>query len=89
MHIFKYSMLLFLGMMWPMEGMHYILKSVGWLLPLTLSTEAFRGISARAWGITHPSVYLGFLSSFGWIVYFMVITCIVVKWRKGLGGSGR
>ncbi|XP_054276021.1 ABC transporter G family member 23-like [Macrosteles quadrilineatus] len=75
------------GMMWPMEGMHQVLKSIGWLLPLTLSTEAFRGISARAWGITHPAVYLGFLSSLGWIVYFMVITCIVVKWRKGLGGK--
>jgi len=73
------------GMMWPMEGMHYVLKSIGWLLPLTLSTEAFRGISARAWGITHPSVYLGFLSCLGWIVYFMVITFIAIKWRKGLG----
>uniref|UniRef100_A0A1B6KFR7 Uncharacterized protein n=4 Tax=Graphocephala atropunctata TaxID=36148 RepID=A0A1B6KFR7_9HEMI len=75
------------GMVWPMEGMHYVLKSVGWLLPLTLSTEAFRGISARAWGLSHPAVYRGFLSCLGWIVYFMLITVLIVKWRKGLGSK--
>ncbi|XP_008482594.1 ABC transporter G family member 23-like, partial [Diaphorina citri] len=51
------------GMIWPLEGMHWILRSVGWALPLTLPTEAFRGISARNWPVTHPTVYKGFLSS--------------------------
>lgn len=72
------------GMMWPLEGMHWILRSVGWILPITLSTEAFRSLSARDWPISHPTVYKGFCSSFGWICFFLVITLIAVKKNKGL-----
>lgn len=72
------------GMMWPLEGMHWILRSVGWALPLTLPTEAFRAMSARGWMITHPTVYKGFFSSFGWIAFFLLITTIVVRTNNGL-----
>ncbi|XP_065216092.1 ABC transporter G family member 20-like isoform X2 [Planococcus citri] len=72
------------GMMWPLEGMHWILRSIGWILPITLSTETFRALSARAWTITHPTVYKGFFSSFGWICFFMFITMLVVKKNHGL-----
>ncbi|XKL69122.1 hypothetical protein PGB90_006891 [Kerria lacca] len=72
------------GMMWPLEGMHWILRSVGWILPITLSTETFRALSARAWTITHPTVYKGFFSSLGWICFFLSITMLVIKRNKGL-----
>lgn len=71
-------------MMWPLEGMHWILRSVGWILPITLSTETFRALSARAWTITHPTVYKGFFSSLGWICFFLSITMLVIKRNKGL-----
>lgn len=74
-------------MVWPMEGMHYLLQKVGWLLPLTLSTESFRAISARNWPITHPSVYKGFASQLFWIGYFLVATTVIVKLKKGIRGA--
>uniref|UniRef100_A0A8D9E369 ABC transporter G family member 20 n=1 Tax=Cacopsylla melanoneura TaxID=428564 RepID=A0A8D9E369_9HEMI len=72
------------GMIWPLEGMHWILRSVGWALPLTLPTEAFRGISARDWPITHPTVYKGFFSSLGWMGFFLLMTFVAVQFKKGL-----
>jgi len=72
------------GMIWPLEGMHYVLRSIGWILPITLSTESFRALSARDWSITHPTVYKGFLSASGWIAVFMLVTIIVVKKNNGL-----
>ncbi|KAL1445882.1 hypothetical protein WDU94_003553 [Cyamophila willieti] len=72
------------GMIWPLEGMHWILRSVGWALPLTLPTEAFRGISARNWPITHPTVYKGFFSSLGWMGFFLLMTFVAVQFKKGL-----
>ncbi|KAK7574524.1 hypothetical protein V9T40_011715 [Parthenolecanium corni] len=72
------------GMMWPLEGMHWILRSVGWILPITLSTETFRALSARAWTISHPTVYKGFFSSLGWICFFLFVTMLVIKRNNGL-----
>ncbi|XP_026684457.1 ABC transporter G family member 23-like [Diaphorina citri] len=77
------------GMIWPLEGMHWILRSVGWALPLTLPTEAFRGISARNWPVTHPTVYKGFLSSLGWIGFFLLMTYSSVKLKKGLRAKSK
>ncbi|XP_075228584.1 ABC transporter G family member 23-like [Lycorma delicatula] len=82
-----FPLVLLSGMVWPMEGMHYLLQGVGWLLPLTLSTESFRAISARNWPITHPSVYKGFASQVFWIGYFLVATVIIVKLKKGIRGA--
>ncbi|XP_014283072.1 ABC transporter G family member 23 isoform X2 [Halyomorpha halys] len=72
------------GMFWPYQGMHYLLRSIGWFLPLTLTTEGFRAIASRSWNITHPIVYNGFLSVIGWIIFFCIITLIVVKIKRGI-----
>ncbi|KAI5701007.1 hypothetical protein M8J75_005216 [Diaphorina citri] len=82
-------MVAILCMIWPLEGMHWILRSVGWALPLTLPTEAFRGISARNWPVTHPTVYKGFLSSLGWIGFFLLMTYSSVKLKKGLRAKSK
>lgn len=82
-----FPLVLLSGMVWPMEGMHYLLQKVGWLLPLTLSTESFRAISARNWPITHPSVYKGFASQVFWIGYFLIATTVIVKLKKGIRGA--
>ncbi|KAJ1525309.1 hypothetical protein ONE63_010131 [Megalurothrips usitatus] len=70
------------GMLWPVEGMHYLLRSVGWALPLTLATTALRSIMGRGWGIDQPVVYLGFVSTLVWIVIFMSITLITIRVQK-------
>ncbi|CAH1388573.1 unnamed protein product [Nezara viridula] len=72
------------GMLWPQEGMHTLLKSIGWLLPTSLPTEAMRALTARGWGIEHPTVYKGFISSSMWILFFCLMTRLVIKARKGL-----
>lgn len=74
----------FLGMVWPFEGMHYLLRAVGWFLPLTLTTDAFRSISARSWGLKHPAVYSGFLSAIGWSAFFCITTYWIIRLKNGL-----
>ncbi|XP_039286121.1 ABC transporter G family member 23 [Nilaparvata lugens] len=82
-----FPLVLLSGMVWPMEGMHYVLRWMGWLLPLTLSTESFRAISARNWPFSHPSVWRGFVSQVFWIIYFLSVTFVIVKLKKGLRGA--
>ncbi|XP_073975814.1 ABC transporter G family member 23-like [Rhodnius prolixus] len=72
------------GMVWPFEGMHYLLRAVGWFLPLTLTTDAFRSISARSWGLKHPAVYSGFLSAIGWSAFFCITTYWIIRLKNGL-----
>lgn len=72
------------GMIWPYQGMHYLLRAIGWFLPLTLTTEAFRSISTRAWSISHPVVYAGFISVIGWIFFFCISTVVIIKIKKGI-----
>lgn len=75
------------GMLWPQEGMHTILKTIGWLLPTSLPTEAMRALTARGWGIEHPTVYKGFISSTMWILFFCFMTRLVIGAKKGLRRS--
>ncbi|KAK9499828.1 hypothetical protein O3M35_002789 [Rhynocoris fuscipes] len=72
------------GMLWPQEGMHTLLKSIGWLLPTSLPSEAMRALTARGWGINHPAVYKGFISSALWIILFSFMTRLVIKAKNGL-----
>ncbi|CAB0009739.1 unnamed protein product [Nesidiocoris tenuis] len=69
-------------MVWPFEGMHWTLRSVGWILPLTLTTESFRSIAMRGWGMEHFTVYAGFISSLGWSVFFILGTYFLVVINK-------
>ena len=69
-------------MLWPVEGMHFLLRSVGWALPLTLATTALRNVMGRGWSIQQPDVYLGFVSTVVWIAIFMSITLITLRIQK-------
>ncbi|KAL1131056.1 hypothetical protein AAG570_012293 [Ranatra chinensis] len=68
------------GMIWPREGMHALLRSIAFLLPLTLTTESMRSILIRSWGITHPIVYNGFISVSSWILLFCFVTTVYIKY---------
>jgi ABC-type multidrug transport system permease subunit len=71
------------GIIWPVEGMHYTLRIVSFLLPLTKSTESMRAILARGWSIGNPAVYTGFISTLVWIAVFMSASIAVLKFKKG------
>lgn len=71
-------------MLWPYEGMHWILRSVGWLLPITLPCESLRAISIKGKTIFYPAVYKGFFTSIGWIIFFLFLIILVIKKNDGM-----
>lgn len=71
------------GIIWPIEGMHPLLKAPAFFLPLTKSTESLRSILQRGWPINDPNVYLGFVSTGIWILIFLTISILLLKFKKG------
>lgn len=76
-------LIIFLGIIWPVEGMNTVLKTISFFLPLTLSTESLRSILARGWSIYEPTVYYGFLSVGIWIIILMNASILLLKFKKG------
>lgn len=71
------------GIIWPIEAMHSVLRVVSYVLPLTKSTESLRCILARGWGIETTEVYAGFVATLIWIVVFLTISILLIKFKKG------
>lgn len=71
------------GIIWPIEAMHNVLKIISYVLPLTKSTESLRCILARGWSIETPEVYEGFIATLIWIVVFLTISILLLKFKKG------
>ncbi|KAG7297604.1 hypothetical protein JYU34_019659 [Plutella xylostella] len=77
-----YPTLVLSGVIWPIEGMPWILRGVATWLPLTLATNALRSMLTRGWGLTNPDVYLGFLSTIVWIGLFLVFAILILKIKR-------
>ncbi|XP_050310150.1 ABC transporter G family member 20 [Anthonomus grandis grandis] len=71
------------GIIWPIEAMSPYLKWISDFLPLTQATESLRCIIARGWSLRVPVVYYGFLSIGLWIVIFLTISILFLKFKKG------
>ncbi|XP_066145977.1 ABC transporter G family member 20 [Euwallacea fornicatus] len=71
------------GIIWPIEAMSPYLSWMSDFLPLTKATESLRCIIARGWGMTVPSVYWGFISITLWILIFLSISILALKFKKG------
>uniref|UniRef100_A0A2M4AFI7 Putative abc transporter n=1 Tax=Anopheles triannulatus TaxID=58253 RepID=A0A2M4AFI7_9DIPT len=71
------------GIIWPIEGMHPLVRIFSVFLPLTKSTESLRSILQRGWLIEDPNVYIGFASTAIWIVIFLTISILLLKFKKG------
>lgn len=82
-HIHIYYFLC-IGIMWPIEGMHPLMKKVTIFMPLTLSVDAFRSMSLRNWNLSHPKVYQGFISILLWIFAAVLITILSLKFKQGI-----
>ncbi|KAF4529689.1 hypothetical protein B566_EDAN010775 [Ephemera danica] len=65
------------GIMWPVEAMPRVLRIISRQLPLTRASEAMRSIIIKGWGLTEPTVYNGFLTTFLWTA-IMLFTCFIV-----------
>ncbi|XP_039314799.1 ABC transporter G family member 23 isoform X2 [Solenopsis invicta] len=78
-----YPTLLLSGVIWPVEGMPTILRYISQGLPLTMATTALRSMLTRGWSITEPNVYNGYISTIIWIVLFLTISLMVLKFKRG------
>ncbi|XP_032592971.1 ABC transporter G family member 20 [Drosophila grimshawi] len=76
-------MVMLCGIIWPIEGMYPLLQIVTAFLPLTKPTESLRSILQRGWGMDNPSVYNGFISISLWVAVFLIITILMIKFKKG------
>lgn len=72
------------GMSWPLEGAHHILKAVNWAIPMTLPVEAAQAISSKSFSITHPLITTGFISCIAWSVIFGLIVYVFSKYKKNI-----
>lgn len=70
--------------MWPLEAMDPILKKISFFFPLTLSIDAFRSITARNWGLSHPIVMQGFISITLWIFVTILVSILSLKFKQGI-----
>ncbi|KAK5645434.1 hypothetical protein RI129_006734 [Pyrocoelia pectoralis] len=71
------------GIIWPSEAMNYILRAFAVLLPLTKATESMRSILQRGWNLYEPTVYVGFIAIGTWIVIFLSVSVLFLKFNKG------
>ncbi|XP_046748724.1 ABC transporter G family member 23 isoform X2 [Diprion similis] len=78
-----YPTLLLSGVIWPIEGMPTVLRYISQGLPLTMATTSLRSMLTRGWTVTEPDVYNGFISTIIWIVVFLTISMLVLKFKRG------
>ncbi|XP_073963542.1 ABC-type transporter snustorr isoform X2 [Choristoneura fumiferana] len=78
-----YPTLLLSGVIWPIEGMPWILRYVSLCLPLTLATTSLRSILTRGWPLSDPEVYMGFIATLLWIAGFLVVTLTILRFKRG------
>ncbi|CAG7829425.1 unnamed protein product [Allacma fusca] len=77
-----YPNLLLSGVVWPIESMPKILRDISYVLPETLACESMRSMLTRGWGISHPAVWPGFLSSIIWSVVFWILAVLVARFSR-------
>ena len=77
-----YPNLLLSGIIWPLEGMLPELRYFSYILPQTYACQAMRGMLSRGWGLSWPDVYTGYLVTFAWTVIQLILSSIILKWRR-------
>ena len=66
------------GIVWPLEGIPPWLRAAVWYLPHTAGVQGMRDIMLRGWGIGSPSVLQGMLIPLGWILFFLLLSWILM-----------
>ena len=76
-------LLLLGGVLWPIEAMPTYLQYVAYsAIPTTYAIRSLRSVMSRGWGLEHPEIYAGIVSSFAWIFGVLIICCVVLRLRK-------
>jgi len=77
-----YPNLILSGIIWPLEAMPYWIRWFSYIQPQTLPTETLRHVLSRGWGITEYGVYIGFVVTIGWMLFFLVAAAIIFRINK-------
>ncbi|XP_057380012.1 ABC transporter G family member 20-like [Daphnia carinata] len=70
------------GICWPIEGMPFYLRNIAYSMPMTYAVESLRCIFTRGWGVEHLDVAAGILISFAWIFGLLIVSIVIVRFRK-------
>lgn len=71
------------GLIWPVQAQPDYLRYFSQLMPITYSIEALRGLTIRGYGLSHPMVYTGFISTILWSVGLSFWSYIQVRLNNG------
>ncbi|XP_067007498.2 ABC transporter G family member 23 [Anabrus simplex] len=70
------------GVVWPVEGMHYLLKPISLMMPCTLANHSLSHVLEKGWNLLQPQVYTGFLVSFVWIGGQLLLCLLVLRFKQ-------
>lgn len=48
-----------------------------------MATTSLRAMLTRGWSIWEKDVYMGFFSTISWIVLFLTISLLVLRFKRG------
>ena len=77
------SLLIFSGVIWPLEGMHFILKTISLFTPQTLPILSLRNIMLKGWGLRQTLVWSGYIVSFGYLLFFTILATLFSSFTIG------
>jgi ABC-type multidrug transport system permease subunit len=67
------------GVFWPIENMPYILRLLSHLTPSTLPIQSMRSILFRGWNLYYPQVYIGFIVTYVWFAFFVIVALMFLR----------
>ena len=67
------------GVFWPIENMPSLLRYASHLMPSTLPIQSMRSILYREWTIDYFQVYIGFVVTYIWFAFFVIIALIFLR----------
>lgn len=71
-------------MIWPLEGSHYLMKTIAPVLPITGPVRALLAVTAKGWSFDSEVVYMGILSIIGWSAAIVIAIFIISRINKDL-----
>lgn len=64
---------MFLGIIWPLEGMPKPLMWFAYALPGAMPCEALNNILHKGWSLMNSEVYVGFLVTIAWLIGQLIV----------------
>jgi len=67
------------GVFWPIQNMPTLLRLFSYVAPLTLPIQSMRCILFRGWNLYHFEVYIGFIVTYVWFAFFVIIALMFLR----------